>query len=268
RGAQFDQGCTAPTTITVSFNGTLVAVPPASYTSDTITVTVPISATSGNVTVTTQTGTSNPVFIAVVRPQVMLPLLMKDFSAPTFNWLDVSDGARLPLGDDDVTSVTLPFPFRYFSATYNSVYVSSNGFISFTPLADSYPERSCIPNPAPPNNAVYAFWSDLVPTPTPALTGSDAPVWAKQVGNNFVIEWQQVPRYRSIDLETFEIILSSNDLISIQYLSVNSTNDVAVGAENADGSGGIETYCNHSNPPVVNVGTPPQNLQIVYYSLP
>ncbi len=40
----------------------------------------------------------------------------------------------MPMQDDDVTSVNLPFPFTYNGSTYTSVNVCSNGYLSFNSL--------------------------------------------------------------------------------------------------------------------------------------
>ncbi|MBK7874686.1 MAG: thrombospondin type 3 repeat-containing protein [Planctomycetes bacterium] len=43
--------------------------------------------------------------------------------------------------DDSVWSLTLPFAFPYFERTYTTVWVSSNGFIEFTPTAPEFGNR-------------------------------------------------------------------------------------------------------------------------------
>ena len=75
------------------------------------------------------------------------------------------------------------------------------------------------------------------------------------------------PRFGTSDRETFEIVLGSDHSIIIQYLDVTNLNDVTVGAENADGSEAVQTYCQQSSPPL-RVGQPPANGQLLYFSLP
>jgi len=259
-GRQFAYPCT-PSNISVSLGGITVMVPSTSFTNDTITLTVPLTATTGSVIVTTPAGTSNALALAVVRPQIYLPAVARDYP-PEFNWLDVSDGTRIVDGDDITQTVALPFPFTFYGSTYTRTHVSSNGFISFALLAESFPNSSgCIPSAVQPNNAIYAYWVDLAPNNAGA-------VWAKQVGNNFVIEWQQVPRFGLPGaVETFEIILASNNGITIQYLSVNDTNDVVVGVENAGGTDAQQGYCSRSNLGF-ETGTRPANGQLFYYNVP
>src|SRR5207237_4793448 len=133
-------------------------------------------------------------------------------------WLDVSDGTRIVDGDDVTQTVALPFPLTFYGSTYTRTQVSSNGFISFSPLGDSFSSSSCIPSASAPNNAIYGFWADLVPNdPRPEMSAYARAVWTKQVGKNVVVEWQQVPRFFQPDVETVESILSANNGITIQH---------------------------------------------------
>ena len=45
-------------------------------------------------------------------------------------------GTPLNLGDDNTRLIPLDFSFTFFGNTYNSVYISSNGFLSFTNSAN------------------------------------------------------------------------------------------------------------------------------------
>ncbi|MEM3434276.1 MAG: invasin domain 3-containing protein, partial [Candidatus Methanomethyliaceae archaeon] len=115
-----------------------------------------------------------------------LPTVMRNYGeSVTYNWLDATNGGTIVAqGDDTYQYVSLPFPFRFYGNTYTGVYVSSNGFVSFGSGYTNY-RNSCIPSTDPPNNAIYAFWADLVPT-----GGSNGNIYVKQTDNDtFVIEW-------------------------------------------------------------------------------
>lgn len=258
RGGPFDAGC-APGNVTVNFGGNVsVTVTPGNYTSDVLTVTVPLNAQTGNVMVTTAGGTSNAVTLGIVRPSLYLPLVTKNYPPP-FNWIDASNGgAQLRFAnDDDYAAVTLPFPFSFFGNSYSTAYVSANGFISFGQGYSPANSNSCIPSTSPPNNAIYAFWTDL----DPIVYGA---VWSKVVGNSIVIEWQNLPRYGTYptdELQTFEVILGADNSIIIQYLSVKNTLNAVVGVENGTGTVAIQNYCNGS-------GLTPFNGQVVAYQVP
>ncbi len=251
RGSEF--GC-SPAGGVVNFGGNVsTTVAPGNWTNETVTVTVPFSAQSGNVSVITPGGTSNAIYISVLRPSAYLPFVPINFPPP-FNWIDASSGIRIANADDISEAVNMPFPFKFFGNTYTTTYVSSNGLVSFG-AGYTQSSNSCIPNPDPPNNAIYAFWTDLDP-------GKHGAVWAQVVGNSLVIEWQDVPRYGTYpttELETFEIILNSDNSIIIQYKSILNTNNAVVGIENLNGTYALQSYCN-------GLGSAPSNSQVLYYT--
>lgn len=60
----------------------------------------------------------------------------------------------------------LPFPFEFYGDTMYAYKASDNGYITFdSTTTSSYPNNDLPPTAAGPNNAIYAFWEDLVITP-------------------------------------------------------------------------------------------------------
>ncbi len=165
------------------------------------------------------------------------------------HWIDITtDGTVLSLGDDDVQKITLPFDFLFYGTTYSDLWVSSNGFVSFSNGYINW-TNSCLPGTSAPNNAIYAFWDDL----QPADGGGGGTIYAKQVDSEtFVIEWHKVSHYSSSDHETFEIILKRDNTILLQYQSLSSTTSTTVGAENATGTAAQQYQCNGSGNPLYN----------------
>ncbi len=252
--------CASQTLAVNLSNGQSIGIAPSNCTTNAITFTAPLTATSGAITVTAGAYTSNVAYLAIVEPRVHLPLMLKNFPPP-FNWIDASDGARIADGDDVTTTISIPFPFRFYGITYTQVTVSSNGLISFSPLTSTFPNSHCVPTTTLPNNAIYAFWTDLDPS-------AHGAVWSKIVSNSLVIEWQEVPRfgtYPTSELQTFEIILNADNSIYIQYLNVANLNGLTIGVENATGTAAQQTYCSASNPPQ---GREPANQRLFYYTTP
>ncbi|MEU3605544.1 S8 family serine peptidase [Streptomyces sp. NPDC035033] len=65
-------------------------------------------------------------------------------------------------GDEDATTVALPFPVRFYGAEYTSASVTTNGLIGFLePRLGDY-ENGALPGTTRPDGVVAAFWDDLV----------------------------------------------------------------------------------------------------------
>ncbi|HEX9740774.1 MAG TPA: hypothetical protein VGA29_08360, partial [Ignavibacteriaceae bacterium] len=91
--------------------------------------------------------------------------------------------------DDEVSdAITIP-PFLYDGRQYTSLFVTANGFVTFgeAPLGTNYTPNS---NTATYPGSVAAFGRDV----NQAETGSPE-VRYEQVGNEFVIQWQDVRRF-------------------------------------------------------------------------
>jgi len=74
-------------------------------------------------------------------------------------------GEELLLADDATTKIGIGFPFTFASATYDSLFVSSNGSLTFD-APDPSPAASAGSLAAGPPR-VALFWTDLDPTLTP-----------------------------------------------------------------------------------------------------
>ncbi len=152
---------------------------------------------------------------------------------PVFDWLDATGGDELCLGDDSYTSVPLPSgqSFTFYGNTYSSLWVGSNGFVTFGMGWNKW--SGPIPDPAMPNNGIYGFSMDLNPAGC-----SQGSIYTDYLDDrHFVIQFDAVEHYPSGDPETFEIILDlQTGLVVIQLLTVSDPTEAVVGVENADGS--------------------------------
>ena len=98
-------------------------------------------------------------------------------------------GTSLNLGDNTTASINAPFPILFGGSSYNQLFISSNGTLSFTaPFSSSW--NSSIPTPTI-DTLVAPFWDDLFPVAGTAqnvfwgVTGS-AP------SRELVVEWRDV----------------------------------------------------------------------------
>src|SRR5207253_335292 len=58
-----------------------------------------------------------------------------------------------------ITTIALPFPFRFYGQTFTSANVSSKGNIQFI-SSDPSPNNVCLPG-APFSYAIMPYWGDL-----------------------------------------------------------------------------------------------------------
>ena len=156
----------------------------------------------------------------------------------TYQWVEISNtGMKVAQGGvGTYEEVALGFPFSFYGITYTTLFVSSSGFATFG-TGDGSAYNGSIPSSETPNNAIYAFWADLMP-----LGGGFGDIYAQQVAaDRYVVQWNRVPRVSGSGQETFEIILNGADnTISLQYQSVAGTDSCTVGVENADGTGAVQ----------------------------
>ena len=115
----------------------------------------------------------------------------------------------------------------------NIAYISSNGYLSFLPNEDYIDSGSvAIPNPRAPNNFIAPLWTDLDP-----YSGGD--VFFKVSSTEFIAQWTNVPEWNIGGNNTFQVILSFEDLsIEFRYENVTAANPV-IGIENENGRRGL-----------------------------
>lgn len=118
----------------------------------------------------------------------------------------------LPLnGDDEATSVSLPFLFPFYNSRRSTAFVSTNGFITFDTGSTDF-SNGKIPDLGTPNSAVYPFWDDLrMDGPSKILVGSPTE-------DSFVIEWRDMTFAPFFTIRTtFSVTLHKNGDIEFQY---------------------------------------------------
>lgn len=165
-------------------------------------------------------------------------------SAATFQWNDISSsGAVIAQGDDVVQEVPLLFPFQFFGNTYRSMFVSSNGVITFDQGSGAF-FNTCLPTAIPPNNAIYAYWDDLFPT-----GGSNGNVFHLGTASEHIIQWNNVRFFGSRPgTVSFQVILRPDNTAKIQYLTAQGGVSATAGIEDRTGLSALQLFCNPSTP--------------------
>ncbi|MFX0134922.1 MAG: S8 family serine peptidase [Candidatus Hodarchaeota archaeon] len=132
-----------------------------------------------------------------------------------YTWIDATAGTELVLDDDDSSAQALPFNFEFYDTTYSTIYLSSNGYLSF---ADSMPEEYSndpIPSSDPENTyLITPFWDDL----DPSFSGS---IYVNtDYSTYWVAEWLNIYHFDETEVGTFEIILYNTGEIIFSYYEI------------------------------------------------
>ena len=201
----------------------------------------------------------SPVFAQEVPPlppidPTMVPTveqtytMVKEQTATPLQNVNQTGGTPLTLYDDGVSpALQLPFDFHFYGNLYNSVYVSQNGFLSFTSQNNACCAGQPLPNftqwtpeSAPyfnwmnTHNSIFALWGDLVDY----QFGNP---FYKATGNAFTVGWYGVEEFGSFrqncawDLFVslfcdtigpnrfdFEITLHADNNFTINYGAMNA----------------------------------------------
>ncbi len=175
-----------------------------------------------------------------------------DPGGPAFSWVDIS-GVGTPVTFTIDDQFLGPFPmgitFPFYGDNHTSIYVCSNGFLSFDADTAAYGNRT-IPTAAIPNNFIAGLWDDLSPQNRGTVY-----YYNDTVNNRFIVSFSNVPFFSGGGDLYFEFILYPTGRIILQYGTVNGgtrgLNSLTVGMENQDGSDGLEVVYNadylHSN---------------------
>ncbi len=167
----------------------------------------------------------------------------------TYSWIDGETGATewTGVGDDSSIQVSLGFDFPFYGIDYNSVNISSNGFMSFTSSSTSF-SNTAIPGTSAPNALIATCWDDLDPP-----EGNGAIFYKTETSGSqkrFIVTFSEVQGYHSTpdpnDIFTFQTVLWQNGTILMQYRFVGSATGDAnggsatIGIENQAGTVGCQ----------------------------
>jgi len=135
----------------------------------------------------------------------------------TYTWIDASGGTELFLGDDDYAVVALPFNFQFYNDTFSTVYLGSNGYLSFTDTAPLQFSNVPFPSGDPSHTYMIApFWDDLTPP-------SGGHIYVQSFGTYWVAEWLDINHYAGPLVGSFQVILYETGEIVFNYDYLDAT---------------------------------------------
>jgi hypothetical protein len=164
----------------------------------------------------------------------------------SYSWVDIKAfGEEIEGYDDDNENwgfFRLNFFFPFYGNLFDSLRISSNGWISFTDTTKKV-TASYINRPLPyiwgPYNLIAPFWDDLI------FGDSSKIYFYSNDSDSAIISFVHLYHYGSGGPYTFQTILTKNGEMTFQYHRVNDTlYSATVGIQNQDGTDGLEIFCN------------------------
>ncbi|HLN03853.1 MAG TPA: hypothetical protein VK335_31490 [Bryobacteraceae bacterium] len=139
-------------------------------------------------------------------------------TAASYDDAAAAAGTLLPLADDDTRQVSIAFPFPFFGNTYKTVFVNSDGNLTFTEGDNGATERSLgrLAGGAP---RIAPLFEDLDPSQ------SKQGVFVTSEPGRLVVSWVQVPEYSVFGtggVETFQVRLYPDGRIQFAYAGINT----------------------------------------------
>jgi len=169
---------------------------------------------------------------------------------PSYNWVNISTvGTEIVgLGDDDTSgAISLGFAFPFYQNSYTTLYVGSNGILTFG-SGSTNRTNSNFPVVTIPNNLVAIWWDDLDPR-----KGGHIYYYSDVANNRFIVSFEGIKNYFSTTGTgslTFQAVLYSDGKISLQYGAMDPGSDVdglngaTIGIENSAGDDGLAAVYN------------------------
>ncbi|NBD34654.1 MAG: DUF11 domain-containing protein, partial [Chloroflexi bacterium] len=166
--------------------------------------------------------------------------------SPVYDFVDISEiGTSVALGDNDSAEVDIGFDFKFYGADelnpnhYDTVFVNSNGFLSFgAGSTDVSPDP--LPDPTLPNNLISAAWDDLKPGSVYVESFAQCPYNPNPdtVDACFIVQYEDFTHSDDSPAGTWEVILFHSGSILMQYAEADVPG-ATTGIENQFGNVGL-----------------------------
>lgn len=130
---------------------------------------------------------------------------------------DPTGGTGLSLTDDSFEALTLGTAVSLYGEDYSTVYIGSNGFITFNTGDTS---RTGAPEDHFAQPRISALYMDLNPE-------SGGSVSYQELADRFVLTFENVPRYNQTDSNSYQIEMFHDGVIRVSWLGIGSPSGLA-----------------------------------------
>ena len=139
-------------------------------------------------------------------------------SAGSYDEATALAGTVVKLADDDSHEIPIPFPFPFFGNTYRSVFINSDGNLTFSEGDNASTDRSLGRMVAGPPR-ISPLFRDLDPSKSPngVTVAADS--------THLTVSWVQVPEYSDFGigtLQTFQVRLYPDGRIQYAYAGIST----------------------------------------------
>ncbi|MFX1378907.1 MAG: hypothetical protein ACFFA4_07410 [Promethearchaeota archaeon] len=157
-----------------------------------------------------------------------------------YSWIEISiSGTRMNISNENdgyeaISFISEGWNFTYYETQYNNIYVSTNGWMSFTNLGDTQSICAPIPDLSDKNiDCVALLCSDL----SPINGGEIYYEFRGSAPNNYlVIEYHNIYSDDNNYIGSFEVIFHQAGMVKFQYQNINylSQYHTIVGLDHGD----------------------------------
>jgi hypothetical protein len=160
---------------------------------------------------------------------------------PSYQWTDIRNTGTLLstiTGCDDCYQLqALSFQFPFYGNTFSTIYVSSNGYITFGSGNSNYGNYA-LPSTSMPSNLIAAYFDDLYP-------GSSGDIYFQDFGNKAIVQFTDVAPYSGSGSLTFQTVIEQNGSIYFYYNTMTGTlTSTTAGIQNSTQNDGLTVVYN------------------------
>jgi len=195
---------------------------------------------------------SYSLMVTGVSPVIYRASDSTQVGGPVYAWKDISSVGReitpaftaltaRPAADEGIAGpIDIGFAFPFFSGSqspdsFSQLYVSPNGFVTFTPFAGDTSTNQILPGVASPANCIALFWTDLdLSSAGHVYCESDS------LSGAFIVQFQDAPIRATGTTVTCQLILKTTGEILMLYRSVGNPRAFTVGLQDAGHLHGLQ----------------------------